>query len=381
MLEKTLYIDMIPRDLLFCRDGRPMEGSWSGSGGYLPGPVTFHGAAVAEYCRRYPEELKAKYSEKLTSGLRIVGPFLKKDNQNFFSTPLDVTPDNGFMELEKLEGCSDLQDFLEYALFMSKPEKKTAAPYISFENFQKYLAGEEFKTVGESFFFEHETRPGIAIDPKTRTAAESQFYDARYLRLLDGVSLSGEIIMNCGNELENLFTFPNNTLQLGGQQSLVYVKPQMGKKINFPQVKITGTLVKYVLLTPAAYLNGWYPDFVEQDGTLQLKAETGERPERLPGETRSEYRKRIEKVPIKAKMIAARVGKPLAISGWKLKNESSGTPRATRLYVPAGSVYYFRAQDETHAQLLANALTGSPRSAYGARGGCGIGVCGNFKIN
>ena len=155
----------------------------------------------------------------------------------------------------------------------------------------------------------------------------------------------------------------------------------MGKKINFPQVKITGKLVKYVLLTPAAYLNGWYPDFVEQDGTLQLKAETGERPERLPGETRSEYRKRIEKVPIKAKMIAARVGKPLAISGWKLKNESGGTPRATRLYVPAGSVYYFRAQDETHAQLLANALTGSPRSAYGARGGCGIGVCGNFKIN
>lgn len=381
MPEKNLYVDMIPRDLLFCRDARPMEGSWSGCGGYLPGPATFHGAVVAEYCRRYPEELKAKYSEKLTSGLRVVGPFLQKEKQNFFPTPLDVTPDNKYLELKKLEGFSDLPEFLEYALFMSEASKQTAGPYMNFENFQKYLTGEKIETVGESAFFDRESRPGIAIDPEKRTAAESQFYEAQYLRLQDGVSLSGEIIMNCENELDNLFSQNSDTMQLGGQQSLVYVKPQMGKTINLPRVEITGKLVKYVLLTPAAYLNGWRPDFVDENGKVLLKAESGKRPERLPGETRVEYRKRIVKVPIEAKLIAARVGKPLTISGWKLKNEGGGSPRATHLFVPAGSVYYFEAQDETHSKLLASSLAGSPYSAYGARAGYGIGVCGNFKIN
>ena len=63
MLKKLLHIDMIPRDLLFCRNACPMEGAWSGNGGFLPGPATFHGAVVAEYCRRFPAELEAKYPD------------------------------------------------------------------------------------------------------------------------------------------------------------------------------------------------------------------------------------------------------------------------------------------------------------------------------
>lgn len=386
MSEKTLHINMIPRDLLFCRDACPMEGSWSGRGGFLPGPITLHGAVVAEYCRRYPEELKAKYSEKLTSGLRTVGPFLHRNGETFFTTPLDITPDNNLLKLKKLEGESDLPEILEYALFSAKANKKTARPYISFKEFEKYLAGNEFSTESQDEpkdkFFEQEFRPGITIDPEKRTAVDSKFYEAQYLRLNNGVSLAADVIMDCENELSELFSGNNRTMQLGGQQSLVYVEPQPGNKMELPGAEISDRFVKYVLLTPCAFLNGWMPDFVDkQSGKVILKAESGARPERLPGETRAEYRKRIVKVPIEAKLIAARVGKPVAISGWKLKNESGGAPRATHLFVPAGTVYYFEAQDNAQAKLLARALSGKPFSAYGARAGYGIGVCGNFSIN
>ena len=380
MAEKTLHISMIPRDLLFCRDARPMDGSWSGSGGALPGAATFHGAVVAAYCRRFPEELKAAKSEKLTSGLRTVGPFLKKDGKFFFPTPLDVAPDNTLFELKHLEGCSDMPEMLEYALFAPKADKKTARPYICCEEFQKYLAGERFETAEENGFFERESRPGITINPVSRTAEEGKFYAAQYLRLREGVSLEGDIIMACENELEQLFTPQERILQLGGQQSLVYVEPDMGTPMALPQVEITGKFVKYVLLTPCAFINGWQPDFVDST-TDKVRIQSGSRPERKPGETRAEYRKRIVRVPIEARLIAARVGKPLAVSGWKMQGEGGGAPRATRLYVPAGSVYYFEAQDKEHAQRLANSLNGRPYSAYGVRTGFGIGVCGNFSIN
>lgn len=387
MSEKTLHINMIPRDLLFCRDARPMEGTWSGCGGFLPGPATLHGAVVAEYCRRFPAELNAKYSDKLTSGLRVVGPFLKKNNSLYFTTPLDITPDNQCLELKKLEGSSDLPEILDYALFSMEASKNTTKAFMSFDHFQKYLAGIAFEkkdeiTEAENAFFDRESRPGITIAPDKRTAVDGQFYDAQYLRLKADVSLAGDVIMNCDNELGELFTPEHRTMQLGGQQTFVYVEPQMNTKMQLPQVEITGKFVKYVLLTPCAFLSGWLPDFVDkQTGKVILKADAGDRPERLPGETRSEYRKRLVKVPIEAKLIAARVGKPLAISGWKFRNNGGGAPKATHLYVPAGSVYYFEAQDNEQAKLLAKSLSGRPLSAFGARAGYGIGVCGNFTIN
>ncbi len=381
MPEKTLHINMTPRDLLFCRDARPMEGTWNGIGGFLPTPSTLFGAVMAEYCRRYPEKLTAKKSEK--DSLRTTGPFLKKDGTVYFTTPLDVAPDNALFTLEKLKGNSDLPSILEYAVFAKKADKKTASPYISCDDFKKYLSGENYGTTAEGDFFDRESRPGITIDPRTRIAKDSQFYNAQYLRLKNGVSLAGDATMDCDNQLKDLFTEKQRTMQLGGQQSLVYVAPAIDKKIQLPQVEITGDLIKYVLLTPAAYLNGWYPDFVNTEGKIVLRAEKGPRPERKPGESRTEYRKRIfeNSIQINAKLIAARVGKPLAISGWKMKNEGGGSPRATHLYVPAGSVYYFKAENVEHARLLAETLQGKSYSAYGACAGHGIGVCGNFTIN
>lgn len=383
MNKECLHINMVPRDLLFCRDARPMEDSWSGSGGFLPSPATLLGAVNSEFYRVYPEEQYCKIAERVSAGLQTFGPFLRTRGETFFPTPLDVIPDNKLLQLRKLAGHSDLPKPLEYALFADQPSKNKVAPYISCQELKKYLIGESgFCTVGEEDFFLREARPGITIDPDTRTAREHEYYFAEYLRLKKDVSLAGEVMLeNDSGKLSKLFDH-SPAMILGGQQSVVYVDKESSPTVQLPAAMICGKLVKWVLLTPAAWQSGWLPLFVEPDsGKVKLRAEMGDRPQRLPGESRAEYRKRLPRTDIDARLIAARVGKALPVSGWKLHGNGGGSPRATRLWVPAGSVYYFEAADEKNARLLAKALHGRALSEFGGRAGFGTGVCGNFIID
>ena len=381
MKDETFTLKMYPRDLLFCKDACPMESSWTGCGGFLPGPNTFHGAVTAEYCRKFPEELKLRYAERKGDGLRTSGPFLFKDKEVYFPTPLDIIPGNNILELRKLTGYSDFPSTLEYALFAQKADKKGTAPYISLTEMEHYLENKPFQLTEENVFFDREARPGITISPDKRTAEKGKFYYAEYLRLKPDVALLGECILDEMGNLGKLFEEQNPSFPLGGQQTMVYVDAVKGKKIPRPNVKHSGIYVKWVLLTPSAFWQGWIPDFVNQvTGKVTLMAETGPRPDRLPGENRSSYRKRIAKKLIDAKLIAARVGKHIAISGWKQKGEGGGCPRATHLFVPAGSVYYFRTATEDDAQLLISSLNSKAYSAIGGRAGYGIGICGKFTV-
>lgn len=382
MNEQIFKLNMTPRELLFCRDARPMENSWSGSGGFLPNPNTFHGAIVAEYWRKFPEDRQQRFAQRKGGGLRTAGPFLCKGDEIYFPTPLDIVPGEKVLELRKLEGYSDLPAPLEYALFAPKADKKSIAPYISLTNMKNYLNGKEFKLTDESVFFDRESRPGITISPNTKTTVKGQFYYAEYLRLKPEVSLVGEAALDTAGNLEKLFDGEKPSMTLGGQQTVVYLEAQKGHGIPRPDVDISGVFVKWVLLTPAAFLQGWLPDFVDPiSGQVKLMANMGEKPEKQPGENRMAYRQRIAKELIDAKLIAARVGKNIAISGWKQKGEGGGAPRAAHLFVPAGSVYYFRAANTKAAALLCHSLNNRAYSAIGGRAGCGIGICGSFTVN
>ncbi|MBO5924016.1 MAG: type III-B CRISPR module-associated protein Cmr3 [Lentisphaeria bacterium] len=383
MSDHNIFIKMTPRDLLFCRDAKPMESSWDGCGGFLPAPSTLFGAILSQMHNKMSQE----ESLKIASSLSTAGPFLCKDNEIYFPTPLDIIPGNKLLELKLPAGSSDLPQPLKYALFAGKPSKETVKPYISFSEFKKYLAGESFKLPQESDFFDREVRPGITINAKTRTAEDSKFYVAEYLRLREDekVTLAARITLTDHEKLSHIFPADESVLmQLGGQQTMVYAERAT---VDFiPDAHITGKFVKWVLLTPAAWNKGWLPEFVDEassEWNILLKACDGPKVERRPGEYRAAYRKRLaaSNKPIAAKLIAARVGKPLAISGWKNQGSGGGSARATHLYVPAGAVYYFEAQDENEAQKLVKALHGRCLSTFGGRAGFGLGVCGNFTIN
>jgi CRISPR/Cas system CMR-associated protein Cmr3 (group 5 of RAMP superfamily) len=76
-----------------------------------------------------------------------------------------------------------------------------------------------------------------------------------------------------------------------------------------------------------------------------------------------------------ADLIAARVGKPIAFSGWDLQ---SG-PKPTQLAVPAGSCYVFDCKTPESARALAKLLDPPNRrsSLFGEKG-FGLGVCSSI---
>ena len=213
---------------------------------------------------------------------------------------------------------------------------------------------------------------------------DGRYYFAEYLRLQPGVVLTAAASM-VGGGLLGLFDSANRSLPLGGQQTIMYVDAQQNAGITLPEPQIRGTCVKWVLLTPVLWTRGWLPDFVEavppeKEWNVLLSSRPAERPPRKEGESRMDYRKRTAGVPITARLVAARIGKPQPISGWKLQGTGGGVPRATRLLVPAGSVYYFETPDEESARLLVQALHGRTLSNFGGTSGFGFGVCGSFEI-
>jgi CRISPR-associated protein Cmr3 len=103
------------------------------------------------------------------------------------------------------------------------------------------------------------------------------------------------------------------------------------------------TCFRWVLTTPGLFADGFRPDFVQADGTAMF-----------PGTT------------VRVALVAAAVGRPIGYSGWDLQHpgresgrgRSTGAPRPTRLFVPAGSVYFFRAETPGDARAVVEACWG-----------------------
>jgi hypothetical protein len=112
-----------------------------------------------------------------------------------------------------------------------------------------------------------------------------------------------------------------------------------------------------------------------------------------PGKNKAKRTKVEEGQPIQARLVAACIPKPIALSGWSERLDAAKGvgekdnigPRATQLAVPAGAVYFFEADDEAHAQKLAKALSWpssvnfTRRSTLLGEKGLGLGVCGVWE--
>ncbi|QBG48946.1 hypothetical protein EGM51_16620 [Verrucomicrobia bacterium S94] len=287
---------------------------------------------------------------------------------------------------------SNLPAFIEkVAVLTGKPSKKELPHWISSTQFSAYLNGNSVELEeNPEPLFDIETRPGIGIDPEcgsVDTGGEGEggkFYLAEYLRLRDGISLRG--YAKCESSLrgevkadvlEKLFEGSRHVpLTFGGQQGVVGLscvrleKPLQGLVAENAS---DGCWVKWILLAPAVFSNGWKPDWVDENGIVRLPAE---RPPRKPGQTREEWRKSFTEAP-KAVLAAACSGKPLPFSGW---NTRIGGPRPARLAVPAGSVYWFRAESPTDAATLVKVLQGRCMSSFYGEKGFGLGICVQQKM-
>ena len=390
-MDNFFQLKITPRDVLFFRDAKPMEGSWVGQGCNWPQGGTLHGAFLAALQRSY----KIAPGDFSTFGnLRTIGPFPQKDDakgnsEMYYPTPMDLLPDGSRLIPSSFNGENNLPAPLKKVLkSTASPTKKAVPQWLSQSQYRAYLDGKTFHEdeLRNPDLYRPEARPGIAINQQTRSTEKGKFYSAEYLRFEHDTGMSAFVRLDDERMgmIEDLFRNGTLSFQMGGQQCCVYAS--MVKKtdpVSFFSISndSVSDKVKWILLTPACWKNGWCPDFVDMEsGRVMLKSGI-DKLERLPGELREQWRTRKATLPdIDATLVAARVGSAQLLTGWKMgdKKQRSGGPRAVRFLVPAGSVFYFETSGQQESLKLISALTGKFFSITGGEYGYGLGVCAPY---
>jgi CRISPR type III-B/RAMP module-associated protein Cmr3 len=427
---------IVPNDVLFFRDARPMtagEGS-GGHGAHWPHPGIFFSAVHSALYRAYGDRRlegehqhragrNGQYGDESTRSKRFgslstVGPFPVKTGQWLFPTPGDVTSDAmrgraTLLPIPMASGTSDLPQPLTHGLGSTvMPSKDLAQPWRSKAALESYLCDKESLSGAfrDGDVMSAEWNTGIGIDPERGVQDGEHIYSAEYLRLQQDVSLGTHASMplkerDGAEGMKALFTAEGRVLVMGGQQRACNVE-ERGTMLDQclpvgPMVK--GMRVKWVLLSPAVFPaieadsgrgilphpGGWLPNWVDSASgqVLLKKGDT----ERKINESRESWRQRVRGfASFDCKLVAARISGSVAISGWSLESDGNGGQigaKSTLLAVPAGSVYFFEGPDATgladalnwHGSSRANvkAVT-NRRSALLGEQGFGLGVCGGW---
>src|SRR5208282_1759058 len=210
---------LTPTDVLFFRDGRPMEVA-GGHGARWPEPSLVFDALHAALHRAFPDVEEWEHSHRFGrssdrdfnrrptqrfGALKTAGLFPALENGDWlFPAPLDFVPsDDGVLRLLRplrpdANGAKDnLPEALRYPLGnCCVPSKAKGKPWWSKAAFEAYLSGkhpEGADMKGDGELMAGEWTTGIAIDPVTqitgRGEAEGKIYSAEYLRLRPGIQM------------------------------------------------------------------------------------------------------------------------------------------------------------------------------------------------
>lgn len=404
------FFTLTPRDVLFMHDARPMEASDAGLGANWPRPDQLWNALINMFHRQWPKlqswegdehTYRAGIDDHSDSSFRFgalqtVGPFPMKEDDGkttlFFPCPLDLSTDSDGnlqpMELVSADG-TDMPKPLKYAFQAPVLGKQQLPPWLSEEDYKNYLNGETIEKPKEEKPCTADRNIGIAIDPETGTTGDGKLYQAEYLRLAKDITMA--FSASCDIRAKNrkdaeryVDVFKKMALPadvvIGGQQGIARLK-ELKSGLNLPQAepRSDSLKVRWTLLSPLVSTAGWLPSWIdEKDGKVMLKVKT----EREPNEPREKWRERLASSPeIKARLVAARIGKPIAFSGWDLQagdKASAGVPKKTLLAVPAGSCYVFECESFEDVKNLWKALDGKRLSSVHGEKGFGFGVCSSI---
>jgi CRISPR type III-B/RAMP module-associated protein Cmr3 len=397
-----------PLDTLFFRDARPMEAG-AGSGGHganWPLPTVVHEAFRAALLRLAGELRTGKTGDGhggrkiMTEAFRSLhtrGPFPMDQSSLYLPCPADLVnmetslPSSVFRfpssvpaasvyalmsPLAAGQGASDLPAFLRPVAAPGRTGKQKPPAWVTAQTFGDLLAGRiPTEALPKAELYDPESRIGVGIDDTTGAAAEKLLYSAEHLRLRAGVGLWMQAELagtkpgeNRGKSVADL---EGQVIPLGGESRTARVM-RSAATLDIPKPAKPTKLVKWVLATHAVFVGGWRPGWVDVD-TGRVRLKTGETIRRAD-ENREQHRIRLSSLPeIGAKLVAVRCEKPIHFSGWDL---GEGGPKPTYLAVPAGSVYYFEADDEAQGAALVGALHDRTRSDFLGEKGLGLGYCG-----
>lgn len=202
----------------------------------------------------------------------------------------------------------------------------------------------------------------IRVDPSTKTAADGALFSKETVEcLLDGRSAGGSL----GAELAILtrihaaHAVPTATYyRFGGEQRLCWAEMLSQSPFACPRELldkwIPSPWFRLILVTPAVFATGFYPDFlsVEKPGGKPCLAGV------LPG------------LGQRVRLCAVLVDRALPISGWDFATQM---PKASRRAVAAGAVYFFQAErDLQRDDIRALWLSCIQRPGQDQRDGFGI---------
>jgi hypothetical protein len=379
--------------------------------------------------------------------LKTAGPFpvfVSGEKRTwYFPRPLDAG-ENGsamptFLPLEKGfdKELSSLPEAVSLPVANTKPPtKKTPEPWFDSAAYAAYLGGTPESPNSVSFlenseFCDTEFSFGIGIDPATGTQDGERFYSAHYLRLREDWRMG--VLAHApdkdfshseyGDDLVRaLLNGSGAEIIAGGQQRIctATMEAATGAPLPLPrgmEGNFAGAdgkfLVKWTLLSPAvwpemtagtskrgterkSHPGGWLPNWIDSEfGKVLLQSISKEerRRRRNLNYGGKGYSSEENASPIAATLVAAMVGKPVAVTGYAMASRhAEAGPKPAHPAVPAGSVYYFEAADEDAARKLAAALNWhgtdtsfssirNRRSTLMGEKGFGLGVCSTWKYH
>lgn len=346
-------------DTLFFRDGKPFsmgEDSWA-DGVFPPYPSVLYGTLrgwyIANHGRGPTQQIIDESGEiiitgihyRLPSGLHLPMPLDLAEPKNKERAQQNQEERGQEYQVAKL-GLTERDTLTNHPLpnlLIPKGQQEVESVengFIQADAFKQYLEGtlQESKIRKLKDIAPAEPKTGIGRDNSTNTAADGMLYRVGMRR-----ASNFEIVVELALPMED-FQYAATLIKLGGEGKIAAFadKGRLDSlKLEKDTIGLKPGAFKLYLATPAIFKKGWQPD--------------------------------LERVGIKAELIAAAVGKPVHIGGFDMAKRE---PKPMYKAVPAGSVYYYRT--EQSVEKILEKLQGEAISDFLKDQGFGIAYIGNF---
>lgn len=372
----TKRLALIPRDGLFCKDGRDWYTSASGRGHGLdwPWPSTVLGAVRTAWGRREEERTGTPFDSKAwrerTASIGLGRTLVMRRPpreaswtrwHRVWPVPSDAVWLEGRDEVCRLDPMppslptlgrddDDARESLwvprieEAAKPLRSPRWWTEGPFAT------WLAGGSVPAC----------TPGHAVETSRRVQVHIGIRSEE-LTADEGVLFSHDVVETIERDAEWAIgveaTLPSGDLPsvatLGSDGRLVRIEALPEQAFELPdsvsKAFRTGSRgLRLVVVSAACFARGWLPDGLEPRSR--------------------EYRGRLDGLGAEVVLRAAYVPRPAHVSGWDM---AGGSPKPTSRLVPPGAVYFFeRADGQTFGEAEARALW---LAALGVRANEGFG--------
>jgi CRISPR-associated protein Cmr3 len=359
---------LVPRDGLFCKDGRGWHTSASGRGHALdwPWPSTVLGALRTAWGREEESRSEKRFDpdswRARTAGVSLGCTLVLRrppgapwsGKHRAWPVPSDALWLEECAEVCRLDPApptlptlgrddGDAREAL-WVPRLDEAAKPLPAPrWWSDESFAAWLAGRSVpaRDARNAFELSRRVQVRVSIQAEELTANEGVLFSHDVVETLEPDAewaLGVEVVLPSGD------TPAVATLGSDGRLARVETLPD---HVFDPPEAVLGAFrpdssgLRLVVVTPACFEHGWLPDGLERRAR--------------------EFRGRVGALEGEVVLRAAMVPRPVHVSGWDM---AAGAPKPTSRMVPPGTVYFFeradgRAFSETEARALWLAALGA----------------------